>query len=58
MSADLCCVCGRPPHPIDDPQCIHPNAPLAQRLAFVLAENERLRAQLAASQPPVQGSES
>ncbi len=42
----LCQICGRPPHPCDDPECIHPNKPLRERLDFVIAENARLRAAL------------
>ena len=39
----LCAVCGRPPHPCDDPECVPANAPLAEKARFLVAENEKLR---------------
>lgn len=40
----LCSVCGRPPHPIDDPECMPATRPIAEKLEWALQENERLRA--------------
>lgn len=39
----LCSVCGRPPHTIDDPECMPATKPIAEKLAWALAEIERLR---------------
>lgn len=43
----LCAVCGRPPHPCDDPECIPANKPIAEKLkkAIEMLEerNELLR---------------
>lgn len=46
-TAGLCGVCGRPPHVCDDPECVPANAPLAEKVRFLMAENARLREQIA-----------
>lgn len=40
----LCSVCGRAPHPVDDPECMPATKPIAEKLAWALEEIERLRA--------------
>lgn len=40
----LCSICGRTPHLIDDPECMPATKPIAEKLAWALAEIERLRA--------------
>ncbi len=47
VRGDLCDICGRPPHVCDDPECVPANAPIAEQLTFVIAENARLRALVA-----------
>jgi len=42
---DLCAICGRPPHMSDDPECVSENAPLAEKVRFLITENGRLRQQ-------------
>lgn len=42
-AARTCAVCGRPPHPIDDPQCMPATKPVAEQLAWALREIEVLR---------------
>ena len=39
----LCSVCGRPPHPCDDPECVQANKPIAEMNRFLITENARLR---------------
>src|SRR3990167_2043968 len=39
----VCSICGRGPHPCDDPECVPANAPIVHRLEFVVKENENLR---------------
>ena len=41
---ELCSVCGRPPHPCDDPECVPPTKEIYRRLIHCLAENGFLRA--------------
>lgn len=43
---DLCSVCGRPPHPCDDPECIPITAPIYKKLVHCLAEKGFIRADL------------
>lgn len=38
-----CSVCGRPPHPIDDPECMPATKPIAEQLAWALQEIGMLR---------------
>ncbi len=33
----LCSVCGRPPHPCDDPECVPTTAPIAEKLRITIA---------------------
>jgi hypothetical protein len=40
---EFCCICGRPPHVCDDPECVPANAPLAEKVRFLTAHNEKLR---------------
>lgn len=47
MTDDLCAVCGRPPHAVDDPECMNPTKPIALQLAWALKEIALLRAALA-----------
>lgn len=42
----LCSVCGRPPHPIDDPECMPATKLIAEKLAWALQEIERLRVEV------------
>lgn len=42
----LCCVCGRPPHPIDDPECLPETKPIAAKLEWALQELVRVRGEL------------
>lgn len=39
----LCSVRGRPPHPINDPECMPATKPIAQKLAWALQEINALR---------------
>ena len=45
VRGDLCVICGRPPHVCDDPECVPANAPLSEKVRFLVSENERLRRQ-------------
>ncbi len=36
LSDVLCSVCGRPPHPYDDPECIPATAPIAEKLRIAI----------------------
>jgi hypothetical protein len=39
----LCFVCGRPPHAVDDSQCMPATKPIVEQLSWALGEIERLR---------------
>ena len=39
---ELCGVCGRPPHPCDDPECVPVTAPIAEKLRVTMRHNLRL----------------
>lgn len=39
----LCAVCGRPPHPCDDPDCVPANKPIAEMNRKLMEDNARLR---------------
>ena len=54
MSAELCSVCARLPHAIDDPECMPETKPIAEKLAWALDEIQRLRAALARQAPAPQ----
>jgi hypothetical protein len=42
-AARICAVCGRPPHAIDDSECMPATKPIAEQLAWALGEMQRLR---------------
>jgi hypothetical protein len=46
----LCSVCGRPSHPVDDPQCMPATKPIAEQLVWAFREIERLRAALVSAE--------
>ena len=45
---ELCGVCGRPPHPCDDPECVAPTAPIAEKLRVAMRTVSDLTEALAA----------
>lgn len=44
---DHCTLCGRPPHPVDDPECCYPSASMSERMEVLRRRAERAEAALA-----------
>ena len=44
---EICAVCGRPPHPVDDPQCMPATKPVVDQLDWALGEIKRERSRSA-----------
>ena len=40
VRGNLCAICGRPPHACDDPECVQASGALAEKVRFLVSENE------------------